>query len=162
MGLSRLDGQCSSIIDVVSTAVQICRQTGYWSFVPPFLSPARSAFLPHSERLSRKEMSKEACRLERAPCGPAASPTTLTCMLTCIRAWPAFIGVSLQQASPIRDMPGQGRCRSLNQKVEEAVSPFFANATHGRKRGAYFLMHSGQHWLDTDTPDIGRPCPTFL
>lgn len=88
---------------------------GHWSFAPPFLSPASSAFLPHSEQLSRKEMSKKACRLERAPCGPAASPTTLTCMLSCIRAWPAFIGVSLEQASPIRDMPGQGGCRSLNQ-----------------------------------------------
>src|SRR5258708_12393115 len=89
---------------------------GHWSFVPPFLSPASSAFLPHSERLSRKELSKKACRLERAPCGPAASPTTLTCMLSCIRAWPAFIRVSLQQPSPIRDIPAHACFRSLTQQ----------------------------------------------
>src|SRR5260370_15218285 len=50
------------------------------------------AFLPHSGRLAHQVMSTRAHGLERAPVGTSDSPTTFTCMLTCIRAWPASLG----------------------------------------------------------------------
>ena len=45
------------------------------------------AFLPHPIRSLTQVLSARACGLERALAGTSDSPTTLTCLLICRRAW---------------------------------------------------------------------------
>src|SRR5262249_37573219 len=90
-------------------------------------------------------------------------PHHLACMLIRIRAWPAFIGVSLQQASPTRSMAGQGVNHHFIRlaRLEVVVSFWVANATREKTRGADWRRHSDRHSPHTDRPDIGTLCPTF-
>ena len=136
---------------------------GPWSFAPPWFSPAcqRSCSFPTGYLPRSRFSSKQGWNVALEA---SESPTTFTCMLICIRAWPAFIGVSLQQASPARDLPGQGVNHHVTHlgQLSVVVSFSAANATRCKKSDACSLMHYDRHWLRSDTRDIGRFSPTFL
>jgi hypothetical protein len=127
-----------TIADVVSTAAQIHGKPGHWSFLPPWKSPAcqRSFQFPTGYWLRSRFSSKPGWNVALEA---SEEPHHLTCMLTCIRAWPAFIGVSLQQAFPIRDLPGQGVDHhfSHSARLGLVVSFSLANATRDKTSDAY-------------------------
>jgi hypothetical protein len=126
--------------------------------------PVRPVSVPSRFRqVSGSGVASQANEAGTLPLKPARSPTTFACMLICIRAWPAFIGVSLQQACPTRSMAGQGVAPSLTHlgQVREEVSFSVANAILDKTSGACSQRHCDPHWLHTHISDIGTLCPTF-
>lgn len=107
----------------------------------------------HFQQGSGSGVASQANEAGTLPLKPARSPSTFTCMLICIRAWPPFTGVSLQEASPARSMAGQGVNHPFTRKVglEVMASTFVANATRWKTRDACSLMHYDRHWLGSDT-----------
>src|SRR5215471_656059 len=97
-------------IHVVSSVARFTEQT--WTTVRAAPSQSTSASVPAAfQHGNGSGMSERACGLERAPFGPAASPTTFNCMLVCIRAW----GGSQGLPSPPFSHPASsraGRCAS--------------------------------------------------
>ena len=134
------------MICVVSTAAQIHDKPGHWSFLPPRKSPAcQRSFQFPTGYFSRSRFSSQPgwnVALEARN-----SPTTLHVCSLADLAWPAFIGVSLQQASPTRSLAGQGVNLSLTQSIQKRKKDSFwvANATHGKTSDAYWLKHYSQH-----------------
>src|SRR5215469_2056821 len=122
------------------------------------------AFLPVSSTLSIQESLLRRTRLERRRFQPGIAPPPSRVCSSADLAWPAFIGVSLRQASPARSVAGQGVNHHLTRlgRVWEAVSFWAAKAIPCRRSDAYWLRHCDRHWPHTDTPDTGTPCPPFL
>ena len=83
-------------------------------------------------------------RAGTCPCWTSDSPTTFTCMLICIRAWPASAGCPSTDLSPTT-CSRRGRYTLKNhlpQRVEEV--PWIvagANATHDKTSGVDSPRH---------------------
>ena len=82
-----------------------------------------------------------------SPFGPATSPTTLTCLLTCRRAWPGSVGLPSTGFSPAT-CSRRGRDAltfHLPQQMEKAPGVpclcAVANATRGKTSDAHSQRH---------------------
>ena len=92
---------------MVSTVAQHCRQSWTTAFSPPWISPACQRSLRIPAGYLTRSCPTEHTGWNVLP-GTSDSPTTLTCMLICIRAWHPINGVPLPDASPIQPVAGQG------------------------------------------------------
>ena len=94
---------------VVSTAAQIYRQT--WTLVvsAALSQSGLSAFLPVSDRLVAQEsLLRQSAGWNVAASSQREAPPHSHVCSSADLAWPAFIGVSLQQAFPARSLAEQG------------------------------------------------------
>jgi hypothetical protein len=110
-GLGRVEGRENDVsacyVDVVSAVAQNHRQFWTSAFSPPWFSPAcHRSFRLAARYLPRSRPQGEPSR--NVTPWASASPTTLTCMRVCIRAWHPINGVPLPDASPIQPVAGQG------------------------------------------------------
>jgi hypothetical protein len=104
---------------VVSTIAHNCGQSWTTACSPPWISPA----CPRSFRIRAGYLTR--CCPQEHTCWnvlpwTSDSPTTLTCMRICIRAWHPLNGVPLPDASPIQPVAGQG------EEHMTAGHPFFS------------------------------------
>jgi hypothetical protein len=98
------------ITHVVSTVAQNWRQAWTTAFTPPWFSPACHRSLRLAARYLPRSRPQGEPRRNVTPWA-SESPTTLTCMRLCIRAWHPINGVPLPDASPIQPVAGQGEER---------------------------------------------------
>src|SRR5215470_6617913 len=123
-------------------------------FVPPQTSPPMLAFLPYSRTVLAQVMSERAHRLERAPFGPATSPTTFNWMLICIRAWPGSPGLP----SPGFSHPTSSRTGRGSLKEEACAWLWGASRTRRRSCDADCCLRYGLRWPDSDTVGTRTAC----
>ncbi len=87
----------AEIVQVVSTVAQNCRQSWTTAFTPPWFSLAcHRSFRLAARYLPRSRPQGEPSR--NVTPWASDSPTTLTCMLIRIRAWPASLCRGVPQA----------------------------------------------------------------
>jgi hypothetical protein len=94
----------------VSTVAQNRRPFWTSAFTPPWFSPACHRSLRLAARYLPRSRPQGEPRRNVTPWA-SDSPTTLTCMRLCIRAWHPINGVPLPDASPIQPVAGQGEER---------------------------------------------------